>query len=97
MIDEDDAPSIQARGLRRALAQVRREEEFHEKAFGLMGTWMNAAGDFDPGLDENQCVLRVSDLLPRAGFAAGSNVVFTDGGLGTLFQRHGIVLEVVDA
>jgi hypothetical protein len=91
------APSIQLPGLRRALANVRREEEFHEAAFEAMSGWLDADGNFDPAREEAACILEVADLAPRATFDGRSNVVLTDGGLGALFARHGITLVVMPA
>ncbi len=78
------------------------EEEFHERAFLRMTSWMDAAGRFKRELSERECVQQICDLLPRPREPirgteppGESTYVLTDGGIGALAKRHGIELVVV--
>lgn len=96
-------PSVQLAGLRRELRRTRLDEEFHERAFGLMATWTDESGHFVAELDEMACVQALCNLLPHALPTTVSKVirgratyVATDGSLGKFFKRHGIDLVLVE-
>jgi hypothetical protein len=93
---------VQLQGLQRELHRAYVDEDFHERAFSRMTTWMDAAGRFKRGLSERECVQQICDLLPQAPEPirgteprGNSTYVVTDGGIGALARRHGIELVVV--
>lgn len=97
-----EEPSVQLQGLQRELHLAYLDEDFHERAFLRMTSWMDAAGRFKRGLGERECVQQICDLLPQAPEPirgteprGNSTYVVTDGGIGALAKRHGIELVVV--
>ncbi|RKH97815.1 hypothetical protein D7Y15_40395 [Corallococcus sp. AB030] len=97
-----DQPSVQLRGLQRELQLTFEDEDFHERAFRWMTTWMDAAGRFKPGLSAEECVHQIIDLLPQPPEPIrgtepreGALYVVTDGGVGALAKRYGIELVVI--
>lgn len=97
-----EEPSVQLHGLQRELHYAYLEEDFHERAFSRMTTWMNATGRFRGSLSQRECVQEICDLLPQpeepirgTEFRPGVLYVLTDGGIGALAKRHGIELVVV--
>lgn len=72
------------------------EETFHEAAFGELAAWVSD-GRFDRKLSESECAHRLANLLPpgsRTTRDLRRRVVATDGGLGPLFRRLGVLVEV---
>lgn len=102
LLAKREEPSVQLQGLRRELHRAYVDEDFHERAFSRMTTWMDAAGRFKRGLINRECVLQICDLLPQPtepirGTEPRGNAIYvvTDGGIGALARRHGIELVVV--
>ncbi|NMO18776.1 hypothetical protein HPC49_14035 [Pyxidicoccus fallax] len=102
LLAKREEPSVQLQGLQRELHLTYDDEDFHERAFLWMTTWMDAAGRFKRGLSERECVQQIIDLLPQApepirGTEPRENALYvvTDGGVGALAKRHGIELVVV--
>ncbi|WNG49122.1 hypothetical protein F0U60_37165 [Archangium minus] len=97
-----EEPSVQLQGLQRELHRAYVDEDFHERAFSRMTTWMDAAGRFKRELSEPEYFQQICDLLPQASEPIrgteprrNSTYVVTDGGIGALARRHGIELVVV--
>lgn len=95
-------PSVELHELQRELHLTYLEEDFHQRAFSRMTTWMDAKGRFRRGLIEEECVQQICDLLPPpsepirgAEPRRKAIYVLTDGGMGELAKRHGIKLVVV--
>jgi hypothetical protein len=102
LLAKREAPSVQLQGLQRELHRAYLDEDFHERVFLRMTTWMDATGRFKRGLSERECVLQICDLLPQVPEPTrgteplgNSTYVVTDGGIGALAKRHGIELVVV--
>jgi regulator of replication initiation timing len=97
MMANNAARSLQLENLPAELRLKLADETFHEEAFQEMAGWVKD-GKVDGSLDERDAAERLYRLLPRAGRAAGdttSPYVITDGGLGPLFQKQGIVVSVI--
>jgi hypothetical protein len=93
---------VQLKGLQRDLHLAYLDEDFHERAFLRMTSWMDAAGQFKRGLSKRECAQQIIDLLPQApepirGTEPRGNAIYvvTDGGVGALAKRYGIELVVV--
>jgi len=102
LLAKREEPSVQLQGLQRELRRAYVDEDFHERAFSRMTTWMDAAGRFKRGLSKRECLLEICGLLPQApepirGTEPRGNATYvvTDGGIGALAKRHGIELVVV--
>jgi len=97
-----EKPSVDLHEFQRELYLTYLEEDFHQRAFSRMTTWMDTKGQFQHGLIEGECVQQIIDLLPlpsepiRGAEPRGNAIyVLTDGGMGELAKRHGIELIVV--
>lgn len=85
--------SIQMIGLRKPIKNVGLDEQFHERVFAEMQTWVDAEGRFRPDLQPDSCLRTLKQLLiDTTGIARYQSrggvrtpVVPTDGGLGSLF------------
>lgn len=102
LLAKREEPSVQLQGLLRELHHAYRDEDFHERAFLRMTSWMDTAGRFKRGLSKRECAQQIIDLLPQApepirGTEPRGNAIYvvTDGGVGALAKRYGIELVVV--
>jgi hypothetical protein len=93
-------PVIQQIGFSNEVSRIRRDEQFHQDAFGVMAEWTLEDGTFDASLTSESCVDGIARLLPPAAAykrkAAGPRTltVATDGGLSGFFARHGVNVVV---
>ncbi len=72
------------------------DEAFHEQSFLEMASWITN-GQFDSALTEALCARRLANLLPpgsRTTRDPNKWIVATDGGLGKLFRKRRISVEV---
>ncbi|RKH52687.1 hypothetical protein D7Y23_06215 [Corallococcus sp. AB050B] len=101
LVNRENA-SVQLRGLQRELELTFQDEDFHERAFVWMLNWMDATGRFKRGLEKEECVHQIIEMLPRMpepirGVEPRQDALYvvTDGGVGALAKRYGIELVVV--
>jgi len=91
-----DIPSPQLKSLTHELRRATLDEAFHEAAFQEMAGWVTN-GQIDPALVARACAQRLLNLLPRPEIVQRDprvTQVRTDGGLGTLFRKHGLSIVV---
>jgi hypothetical protein len=97
LLERDQRPSIQLEGVLEQIRRVFLDEQFHEQAFGEMTSWIGEDDHFDKSLNETDCAKRICALLPRIATKmgpGGQQLFATDGGLGNLFKRYNIAVEV---
>jgi len=89
------ATDLRLASLVRELPQKTLDETFHEAAFQEMATWV-VDGHLDAALTARGCAVRLVDLLPRGEARRDLNriQVLTDGGLASLFRKHGLSVVV---
>jgi hypothetical protein len=93
----DEAPrSLQLENLVRELRLKTLDETFHEAAFREMAGWV-VDGSLDAQLSARECAQRLANLLPRPDRGTRDPCqirVLTDGGLGKLFKKQGVSIEI---
>jgi hypothetical protein len=91
--------SLQPHGLLKPILDTRLDELFHERVFREMASWMNADGRFATDLDAKACMQKLRQILVDTTgiqkYRGGPiPIVSSDGGLGKLFAKHSIPIEV---
>jgi hypothetical protein len=91
--------SLQPQGLLKPIRNTELDELFHQRVFGEMASWLDSDGAFVAGLDAKVCLQKLREILvTTTGIqryrGRAVPMVYSDGGLGDLFAKHNIKIEV---
>jgi len=91
--------SLQPQGLLKPIRNTELDELFHQRVFGEMASWLDSDGAFVAGLEAKTCLRKLREILvTTTGIqqyrGRAVPMVYTDGGLGDLFAKHNIKIEV---
>jgi hypothetical protein len=95
--------SLQPLALVKEIKDTQLDETFHHLAFAQMAKWVQANGELNPNLDAKAGMSVIRKLLidttgiQGVGFRGGHIQVQTDGGLGPLWKKYGLHVQVAGA